>query len=1102
MEVTDLRLDFYDYESMHGFDHSNLIIDHILETYKPKIALEEKDWSIKGNLEYDILDPQSYTTLWYQKWEEYFMDTCKFASHELVDQPLLFFYLVSASDDDIDQEIQNMYNMKSSVKRYREGTYDSDYPHIFLILHDKSTSISFDVAMVKLDKLKKKYSRGDNHCEMWSMDFLPLEGNTGYDEWEKYLRLNRMPEKNVLELWDRSRLLSINDREACRYFIKDIIDERMIPYVARKIRGYEKLVKDTKKGFTNMMKSFLNKKERSENDGMKKDFVMNKQEVSMKSLVDLSFLFQDYKTLNAYLKYPMSDFKSIKAYKQVSSCLELQFFSYLLSYLNYADTKEFSQNLFQAANSYYKSKEPKWMIRNLIISAEMCKSLGKFSEAAKSYLKIAYSFTQSSWIPAIFFEQAAYCYLKIDQQRKFSFYIVKAGIIYLKFNYKDYSFFCFGISEPYYSKFKWNEIRNFLYTSLSESSFYFGNLQLSVKFFRNLLQLCCDIEDNRDVQTSQKECLNQFFSVVKNWNECREKQQDELIALDDMNESIINIGFLSLPKYIDDLLEIVLSHEIALPHIPEPPSSNNTWRMLIRQAMSHIETEEEKNAKNDPGVSVLYQSSRDEKFEIGLYDAANRFEKKTEALKKVRKVYAKESIVVKVVVKNPLMTNVEISNIFLKCVFVPKEHKKDENDSELTVANLIKDDKNTPDYVINQDSITLSPTSVKEIILEVKPMKEGEIFIQGIEWVLFNAVSCNYYFPTNYPNELANEENTSRKLKGRENMFHYEVLSTSANLQMFFDEKLSKMFYYTEYTDIDVTFLNESEHTIKDVYLKCSHPVFFGFACMKIVDEIPPQQQIKTKIWFRAVGYYGTQKVKFLSRYRVVKEGEGSHARTTRAVKEINIIKSFNFSISTANSEDDVRERILGVHAKDIHKILDRQSLKYMQINQIDFVRGSDKWVFSVKDDHKKAPKGTIEKYFSITPIDDDYEPPFGASSERRRSSSVLLNKNSEEEIDFTKPPYNEFIEQEYKFFKQTMKSIKEYDNNQLETASIAISWKIFKQGIVDIKGFQCIFGIVLNRQIISDINELENETSIDNPLVCLVNYEKIIQFDFSQNQF
>ena len=51
VEVTDFRLDFYDHESIHGFENSFKVIDYIMETYKPKIALEEKDWSIKENID-------------------------------------------------------------------------------------------------------------------------------------------------------------------------------------------------------------------------------------------------------------------------------------------------------------------------------------------------------------------------------------------------------------------------------------------------------------------------------------------------------------------------------------------------------------------------------------------------------------------------------------------------------------------------------------------------------------------------------------------------------------------------------------------------------------------------------------------------------------------------------------------------------------------------------------------------------------------------------------------------------------------------------------------------------------------------------------------
>lgn len=1059
--------------------------------------MEEKDWSEKKNIERELLDPVTYNTIWYKKWEECFLETWKFGAHELVDQPLLFFYLVSAEDENPDAEIQRMCNLKSSIRRYQEGTYHSDYPHIYLMLHDKKQEVSSDVAMMKIEKLRKKYARGFNYCDIWSMDFSPGDSQ-GYDEWARYLRLNRISQMSVLDSWDRKSLMTIDDKTMCKLFMKEIIDEKLINTVASKVRHYEHMVKNTKKGFTNMLKGFISKKERSENDGLKKDFIMNSQELSMKNLIDLSFLFQDYKTYGSYLKYPINDFKSTKAYRHVSSCYELQYFSYLLSYPNYSETREFTSNLFQAANSYTKAKEPKWMIRNLLICAEMCKAINKYEEAGKCYLKIAYSLSSSSWLPALFFEQAAYCFLKIDQQRKFSFYIVKAGIVYEDYDYKDYSFYCFSIAEPYYTKFKWNQIRNFLYTSLSQSSFYFGNLQLSVKFFRNLLQLCWDIEDSIDIKTSQKECLNQFFTVVQNWNECRKKQESELISVDDgMQSSITNIGFLSLPKFLDDLLEVVLSDELNVTYSSDLSNQNNNWRMMIRQAMTHIENQEEENAKNTEGLSKIYQSSRDEKFEIGLYDAANRYEKKLQALKKVRKVYAKEPIIVKVFVKNPLMTDVEISKIFLNCKFIMKDNKNTTDD--ISVETMATGESDQQDFITTEQKVILKPSSIKEIILEVTPMKEGEIFILGIEWVLFNAVSWNYYFPTNYPNDKANDENTSKKLKGRENMFHYEVQKTSANLQMFFDEKLSKMFYHTEYTDIDVTFLNESEHPVKKVYLKCSNPMLFGFSWIKIADEIQPQEQINKKLWFRAVGYVGTRDIKFLARYLVEKDND-THARTTRVVKEINITKGFNFKISTINNSFEVQKDSSKSYTMNSRGV-DRDAFENLKINQLALVKGNNKWVLSMEDFNNSEVSQTIAKFFNIQPHGDAFE--FGTGYNRQRSSSLLLERSaSNKVIDFEESPYSDFIEQEYKFFKNSTKHVKEFDTNELEVPIIAIAWSIYKKSVCNIQGFQCIFGIVPTSQVFGSLSSLESKESVGSPLYCSVKFEKNMFFDFSDSDF
>ena len=845
---------------------------------------------------------------------------------------------------------------------------------------------------------------------------------------------------------------------------------------------------------------------------------MNQQEISMKSLIDISFLFQDYRTFNSFYKYPTNELKSIKAIKHYSSCYELQFFTNMLTSDSFNDSKEFQQQLFHAANSYLKIKDLRWMIRNLIITAELCKSIEKYEDAIRCYLKIAFtvgsseklqfyiderSNYKSAWnigvIQALFYEQAAFCYLKLENYRKFCFYIIKAASVYEYFKYKEHSFYWFRMIEPYYTKFKWNEIRNYLYSSLSESSLYFGNIQLSVTIFRNLLQLCCDIEESRNIRNSQNEWLNQFFSVVGKWNQYRKNEENALIEVNESGSPITYIGYISLPKFLDDQLEVFLNHEISIPYISENPNSLTSWRMLIRQTLTFIESEEEARSKTTPGLSDLYQSSRDEKFENSLFDSMNKYEKKMEALKKVRKVYAKEPIVFKIYVKNPLMTDVEISKIFLKCKFIKSEAKPLTEDDYLNQTVGLSN-KNDPDFYINFQSITLLPATVKEITLEITPLKEGEIFILGIEWILFNAVSWNYYFPSNLKNKDVTNENVSQKLKGKENMFHYQVCGTSANLELTFDKKLSRIFYYNEFIESDLKLTNDSDHTIKDVYLKVSHPIFFGFSWIKITDEIPPHTQINRKLWFKAVGYLGTQNVKFLTRYRVIKNNGDFHVRMSRAICEINITNSFDFTVSINNSWMDLEEKFSSEFVKNLFKIIDKKSSKKLKINKLFILKGSNKWILSIKDFKLINSEGSVSKRFKVKP------------TEMRKSKSVMLiedERNSlisldstDDDIDFTKPPYSDFIDQEYKFFKNTMKCIKEYQNPELQTTSIAISWKIKKEGSYDIRGFHWIFGIVLNKQIVNNLAQLDNKDCISDPLVCFVDYEKIVKFNFKENDF
>jgi hypothetical protein len=57
-----------------------------------------------------------------------------------------------------------------------------------------------------------------------------------------------------------------------------------------------------------------------------------------------------------------------------------------------------------------------------------------------------------------------------------------------------------------------------------------GDMNLTVKFLRNLLQLCCEFEHMQE----QKNCLNEFLIAVSNLNK---QKSDNLIGIENNNNN-------------------------------------------------------------------------------------------------------------------------------------------------------------------------------------------------------------------------------------------------------------------------------------------------------------------------------------------------------------------------------------------------------------------------------------------------------------------------------------------------------------------------------------------------------------------------------------
>jgi hypothetical protein len=109
---------------------------------------------------------------------------------------------------------------------------------------------------------------------------------------------------------------------------------------------------------------------------------------------------------------------------------------------------------------------------------------------------------------------------------------------------------------------------------------------------------------------------------------------------------------------------------------------------------------------------------------------------------------------------------------------------------------------------------------------------------------------------------------------------------------------------------------------------------------------------------------------------------------------------SFNINVSIIHSKTDINEKILSVHVRDLYKNFNKKMFETMQINQLAIVRGGEKWTLSAKNFKIKNKAGSITKYFSIQPVDENYDI-FDRNDDERRNSLVLDTKQTYGEIDF-----------------------------------------------------------------------------------------------------
>lgn len=156
------------------------------------------------------------------------------------------------------------------------------------------------------------------------------------DFWGAYRELDlRAFDKNKII---PGKLFTTNDRTQAQQAVRKIVEKKLLVFARDKIKNLEEMCAKTRKGFTNKVFRAFKGPERSESEGLKTNFRMNKSDLELRNLVDLAFVIQDYETAYGNAEYPASDFKKVKAYQHMAHCEELKLMSRIAFEGHYAQS--------------------------------------------------------------------------------------------------------------------------------------------------------------------------------------------------------------------------------------------------------------------------------------------------------------------------------------------------------------------------------------------------------------------------------------------------------------------------------------------------------------------------------------------------------------------------------------------------------------------------------------------------------------------------------------------------------------------------------------------------------------------------------------------
>ena len=250
----------------------------------------------------------------------------------------------------------------------------------------------------------------------------------------------------------RGALLSRDDVDGVRLFVKDFTLKALLPHLDKRVRLLDQQVTAVRKGVKNQIKkwgtSLFGKGALSGADTVREGFIegsdacgpvylYNSIEGQIRALADVSLMLHDYETALAHYKLVLSDYKRDKALRHVAAASEM---AGVCHFLLGAEPKRQDEYLDAAYTNFMKHNQPRYAVRATLLHADMLRARLRPAEAAEKLLRVTVS-DANDLRAALLYEQAALSFLLVathsggPHARKYALHLVHAGHRFLKAGY-------------------------------------------------------------------------------------------------------------------------------------------------------------------------------------------------------------------------------------------------------------------------------------------------------------------------------------------------------------------------------------------------------------------------------------------------------------------------------------------------------------------------------------------------------------------------------------------------------------------------------------------------------------------------------------------